>query len=101
MKEKREVLDTLFLVLQVGITMLVTFGLCFAIGFFLDKHFGTKLLWLFIILGILSGYRAVYLLIRKHIKGNANDKTEPEWAKRAFHPDDEDPEGPGSGENTR
>ena len=37
-KEKGEVLNTLFLILQVGITMLVTFGLCFAIGFFLDKR---------------------------------------------------------------
>ena len=101
MKEKREVLDTLFLVLQVGITMLVTFGLCFAIGFFLDKYLGTKLLWVFIILGILSGYRAVYLLIRRHIKGSANGRNEPEWAKRAFHPDDEDPEGSDRGEDPR
>ena len=101
MKEKREVLETLFLILQVGITMLVTFGLCFAIGFFLDKNLGTHLLWLFIILGILSGYRAVYLLIRKYIKGNANGRSEPEWAKGAFHPDDEDPEGSDSGKDSR
>ena len=101
MKEKREVLETLFLILQVGITMLVTFGLCFAIGFLLDKYLGTKLLWVFILLGIASGYRAVYLLIRRHIKGNANEDKQPEWAKRAFHSDDEDPEGPGSWEDPR
>ncbi len=101
MKDNREVLGTLYLILQVGITMMVTFGLCFAIGFFLDKYLGTKLLWVFILLGILSGYRAVYLLIRRHIKGSANERKEPEWAKRAFHPDDEDPQGSGSGEDPR
>ena len=84
MKEKREVLGTLFLILQVGITMLVTFGLCFAIGFLLDKHFGTKLLWVFIVLGILSGYRAVYLLIRHHIRDRSEAEEKPEWYDRAF-----------------
>ena len=82
--EKGEVLNTLFLILQVGITMLVTFGLCFALGLWLDKQFGTKLLWVFIILGILSGYRAVYLLIRKHIKNNKKDPRQPDWAEKAF-----------------
>ncbi len=101
MKEQRPVLETLFLILQIGITMMVTFGLCFAIGLLLDRHFGTKLLWVFILLGIASGYRAVYLLIRRHIKGKTYDTEEPEWAKRAFHPDDADSEGSGSGEDPR
>jgi hypothetical protein len=83
-KEKGEVLNTLFLILQVGITMLVTFGLCFALGLWLDNQFGTKLLWVFILLGILSGYRAVYLLIRKHIKNNEKDPRQPDWAEKAF-----------------
>lgn len=101
MKEKRAVMETLFLILQIGITMLVTIGLCFWIGYLLDKHLGTKLLWAFIVLGILSGYRAVYLLIRKHIRGRAYETEQPEWAKRAFRSDDPDQEGPGSGENPR
>ncbi len=98
MKEKREVLGTLFLILQVGITMLVTFGLCFAIGFFLDKQFGTKLLWVFIVLGILSGYRAVYLLIRHHIRDSSGGKDKPEWFDRAFQ--DELSHGDGTDERT-
>ncbi|GEM_PF-1992793 len=101
MKEKREVFEILFLILQVGITMLVTVGLCFTIGILLDKYLGTHLLWVFIVLGILSGYRAVYLLIRRYIKGSANGRNQPEWAKKAFHSDDEDPEGTGSGEDPR
>ena len=86
-KEKSEVLNTLFLILQVGITMLVTFGLCFAIGLWLDNRFGTKLLWVFIVLGILSGYRAVYLLVRKHIKNKDKDPRQPDWAEKAFSKD--------------
>ena len=89
MKERNEVLSTLFLILQVGITMMVTFGLCFAIGFLLDKNLGTRLLWVFIVLGILSGYRAVYLLIRHHIKGKAFEKEKPDWYDKAFAADNE------------
>lgn len=109
MKEKREVLETLFLILQVGITMLVTIGICFAIGFLLDHYLETHLLWVFIILGILSGYRAVYLLIRRHIHGKPEDDKQ-EWYHRAFSeeelnekttdPSDADPAGPGSGKNS-
>ena len=87
MKERNEVLHTLFFILQVGITMLVTFGLCFAIGFLLDKYLGTHLLWVFIVLGILSGYRAVYLLIRHSIKGKAFEREKPDWYDKAFGDD--------------
>ncbi len=97
----REVIGTLFLILQVGITMIVTLGLCFAAGYLLDKHFGTRLLWIFILLGILSGYKAVYTLVQRYIKGRSDESRQPEWAKRAFHPDAPDPEGPGSGEDAR
>jgi len=86
-KEKGEVLNTLFLILQVGITMLVTFVLCFALGLWLDNRFGTKLLWVFILLGILSGYRAVYLLLRKHIKNKDKDPRQPDWTEKAFAAD--------------
>lgn len=95
MKERHAVLNTLFLILQIGITMLVTFGLCFAIGLFLDRQFGTKLLWVFIVLGILSGYRAVYLLIRHHIRGRAFEKEKPEWYDRAFSEEISDLSGEG------
>ena len=96
---------TLFLILQIGITMLVTFGLCFAAGLLLDRKFGTKLLWVFIVLGILSGYRAVYLLIRRHIRGKAYERTIPEWERKAFAHDpvsdetDQDTAGTGSGKD--
>ncbi len=88
MKKNHEVLETLFLVLQVGITMMVTFGICFGAGYFIDKKFGTKLIFFFIVLGILSGYRAVYLLIKKHIHGKEEEPEE--WVKKAFNKDDED-----------
>jgi len=101
MKDHRPVFETLFLILQIGITMMVTFGLCFAIGLLLDRKLGTNLLWVFILLGIASGYRAVYLLVRRFIKGKTYETEEPEWAKRAFHPDDEDPEGSGCGKDSR
>ena len=88
MKKNHEVIETIFLILQVGITMMVTFGICFGIGYLIDRKFGTHWIFLFIVLGILSGYRAVYLLIKKHIKGRDEDEPE-DWVKKAFDVDDE------------
>ena len=89
MKKDHEVLETIFLILQVGITMMVTLGICFGLGYLIDRKFGTHWIFFFIVLGILSGYRAVYLLIKKHIKGSKEDEPE-EWVKKAFDKVDED-----------
>ncbi|MBE5953778.1 MAG: AtpZ/AtpI family protein [Lachnospiraceae bacterium] len=71
-----QVIKMLFLITQIGVTMLVTVFLCIAIGMAIDKFFGTKLLVWFIVLGVISGFRSVFILIRGYIgddNGNKKD----------------------------
>lgn len=70
----RQVLKMLALISQIGITVLTTIFMCIGIGYLVDKYFGTHLLAVFIILGVLASFKSAYLLIRRYI-GNDNGKT--------------------------
>jgi len=61
-KKKRDTLEYLALVTQLGLTMAGSILFCFAIGYFLDKWLHTKGLFLviFIVLGIVGGAVTVY-----------------------------------------
>ncbi len=61
-----KVIEELAIVTQVGLTMAGSIGLCFWVGYRLDKWLGTHgiLLTLFIILGILGGGWTVYREIK-------------------------------------
>lgn len=50
---------------QVGITMVVTIGMCFFIGKYLDKWLGTNIIFLsiFTILGIGAAFRNLYVMV--------------------------------------
>lgn len=64
------IIKSLSKISQVGITMVVTIGLCFFIGKWLDEKLGTNIIFLaiFILLGIGAGFRNVYILIMKDYK---------------------------------
>ena len=66
-KESRKIFEQLTLVSQLGLTMVGSIGLGFAIGYFLDKWLGTRgiFLVLFILLGIGGGGYTVYRQIRE------------------------------------
>lgn len=57
----------IFLISQIGITMLTTIFFSMGIGYFIDREFGTKLMVWFIIFGVIAGFRSVYILIRKYL----------------------------------
>lgn len=61
-KKKRDTIEYLALVTQVGLTMAGSIALCFMIGYFLDKWLGTRGIFLtvFIVLGIIGGAVTVY-----------------------------------------
>ena len=68
-KENRAVMDTLILIVQIGITMLVPILLCLLGGVWLDHHFGTK--WIAVvgfILGAVAGFQNVYRLVKRFLK---------------------------------
>lgn len=50
---------------QVGITMVVTIGMCFFIGKWIDKKLGTDVIFLaiFTLLGIGAAFRNLYVLV--------------------------------------
>lgn len=73
MDNNRQVFKMLTLISQIGITVLTTIFMCLGIGYLIDKYFGTHLMTVFIILGVLASFKSAYMLIRKYI-GNDNGK---------------------------
>ncbi len=64
----RKILQTLFLVTQLGLSMLAPIGLGAVVGILLDRKLGTTY-WVVILLflGILAGFRNCWKLLRKHM----------------------------------
>ncbi len=64
---KKEVFKAWTLVLQIGISVLVPIFLLIAIGYLSKKYFQVDVMLICIILGVLSGVRNAYVLIRNYI----------------------------------
>lgn len=80
-KETRDSIEYLALVSQVGLTMAGSIGLCFAIGYFLDRWLGTRGIFLviFILLGVIGGAATVYhqvMKLEKYQDGTDGDQGE-------------------------
>jgi F0F1-type ATP synthase assembly protein I len=76
---QKEVMDTLVLILQIGITMLVPILLCTIGGAWLDHRLGTKFIGLLgFVLGAIAGFQNVYRLVKKYL----TDKQSPGQIKR-------------------
>ena len=72
-RNNNQVWKMIYLITQIGVTMLTTIFLCVGLGYLIDRHFGTSLMVWFIVLGVVAGFRSVYILIRRYI-GNDNEK---------------------------
>lgn len=72
-KERNQVVKMIYLITQIGFTMLVTIFLCLGVGYLIDRRFGTHLMVWFIVLGVLAGFRSVYILIRKFLDNSDRD----------------------------
>lgn len=70
MKFSREIIKNFSLISQLGISMVVPILMCLFLGIWLDKTFGTEPLFLiiFIILGVLSSFRNMYVLTMSTIE---------------------------------
>ena len=61
-----QIYQSLALVTQFGITMLVPIGLCSFLGWYLDKRLETDFLFvLLFFIGALAGFRNIFILARK------------------------------------
>lgn len=75
MKENRRVVKMLFLITQLGITMLTSIFLCMFIGLWIDGRFGTHFFIPFLLLGIGGGFKGVYnLIIRANGEESEDDQ---------------------------
>ena len=70
MGETQEILKHLTLITELGLTMVSTILVGFALGYFIDKHAGQFPVWtiVFLLLGIIAGFWSVYKLIMSKIK---------------------------------
>ena len=72
--DNRTTFQTLALVTQLGLIMIVSIGLPSALGIWLDKKFGTA--WITILMfvvGVIAGVQSVYRMIQK-IYGDKGQK---------------------------
>jgi len=75
-KKNRPWVENLYVVTQLGLTMVGCIALCFFIGLYLDKWLGTKgvFITIFIILGVIGGANVVYRQILEITEQKENDK---------------------------
>lgn len=71
-KERSQVLKMLYLITQIGFTMVVTIFISMGIAYLINRIFGKNFMVGFIVIGVLAGFRSVYILIRKFL--NDSDK---------------------------
>lgn len=64
-KDNRQVMRMIFLITQIGITVLTTIFLSLGIGYLIDHKFGTHLMIWFIIFGVLASFKSAYMLITR------------------------------------
>lgn len=73
--DNRKTFQTLALVTQLGLTMVVSIGMASALGIWLDRRFGTS--WITIVmfvLGVVAGVQSVWRMIKKIYVDGEQDK---------------------------
>ena len=77
-RERREVIHSLSMILQIGLAMLTCMGISLAIGYYLDQLLGTKI-WVIIMLviGILASMRSLLVLTGQYGSSGSKEKETP------------------------
>ena len=74
-KYKKSVYQSLAVITQFGINMLVPIFLCSLAGMFLDRKLGTAFWFvLLFFVGALAGFRNIFILARKIYEGDSEDE---------------------------
>jgi len=76
-KDRKEIVKALSMILQIGLSMMVCMGMSLAIGFYLDKLFGTKF-WMIImmVIGVMASFRSLLVLTGVYHPGRSREKKE-------------------------
>lgn len=70
----KEVFRTWSMILQIGITILVPLFLLVALGYFLKEQFNIDIMLITVIVGILTGVRNAYVILRNYLKTMGDSK---------------------------
>lgn len=81
---KKQVFRSLAMVTQLGISVMTPIFLCIFAGCWVDNHFGTKTVLLFLLLGVLAGGRCGYHMAKiTFLAGEKDDRKEREEQNRS------------------
>ncbi|WP_026834451.1 AtpZ/AtpI family protein [Eubacterium xylanophilum] len=82
-KTNKEILQALFMITQMGLSMLTCMGISIAIGILLDNHFGTKFcVLIMLVIGIMASIRSMMILTGKIVtKGDSDTEEQSERGK--------------------
>ena len=73
---KKEVLRSLSLVSQLGVSVMVPMFMCLGIGLLIDKKFGTSTAVWLMFLGLAAGFRNAIILAKSVMKENAKTSSD-------------------------
>ena len=75
-EDKRQLIKALGFLSSVGISMVASTFIGLAMGYYLDKWFGTApwLTLIFLGFGIVSGFRNIYILTERELRRQKNDQ---------------------------
>lgn len=65
MKKKNEIVRSLAMVTQLGVSMLAPIVLCAFVGSWLDEQYGWSVTAVLLILGVLAGARNTWILLKQ------------------------------------
>lgn len=76
-REVNQVVKMIYLITQIGFTIMVTIFLCIGIGYILEKKLGIHAMIWCILVGVIASMRSAYILIRRSISfENPDDEYE-------------------------
>lgn len=76
-RERREIVNALAMLLQIGLAMMTCMAISFGIGFYLDRLLGTKYwVMIFLLIGIMASIRSLFILTGKIQPSGSSGKTE-------------------------
>jgi len=77
-EDKKQLFKTLSFLSSVGITMVAATFIGLAMGYYLDKWLGTDpwLTLIFLLLGIVSGFRNIYILTAREVRRQERSEQE-------------------------
>lgn len=73
---KKEVIRSLTLISQLGVSVMVPMFMCLGIGLLIDKHFNTSTAVWLMFLGLAAGFRNAIILAKNVMIENAKDSSD-------------------------